>query len=151
MHDDAAAASNNQVFQRAAWPALWICSIISHLEALEERYNFLLLKYRVKHYPSVGSSSRGHTHFNDEKLILLIPLILFENPLWWKKAKPLKFHPKVSHLDEQGGRACLWSLSCRMQPPSAMALVLQEFTEVFCLVCFICETKSEAQDVTNVK
>lgn len=33
----------------------------------------------------------------------------------WEKPKPLKFAPKVSHLDEQGGRACLCILSCNMQ------------------------------------
>lgn len=68
----------------------------------------------------------------------------------WEKPKPLKFPPKVSHLDEQEGRACLWSLPCSMQPPSAMALVLQEFTEVFCSVWLICEPKFEAQDMSQM-
>lgn len=82
--DDDDAASNSKVFRRAAWPVLCICSMIPHLEALEERYNFLMLKYtNVKCYPSVERLSGEHTHLKNEKLILFVPLILFENPLRW--------------------------------------------------------------------
>lgn len=53
-------------------------------------------------------------------------------------------------MNKEGGHVSeVCPTACKL--PSAKAFVLQEFTEVFCLVCFICEPKSEAQDKSQVK